>query len=715
MTYSETKKKYSKILAILENISYSSDKKIVGINDDYDYTIIKSTITESKKTRHALIEGNADKIAKNIQDLANIATKYSAKSVFIAAHIDDIRDTTIEDIIDELTDNIKSIINFIMDEPAPAGASADPVVAPPAAPIPALSPAIPALSPAKPEPSSPKTTPAPTPTPEPAPISADGPSTNISDLLEVFKKTFQHGTTRLSVPDGLTPEDKELYLYSIYSFYADNKIYLKEYHKTVARLLFLLQLDSVPWDDLTLDLLGEIVQIDMSELFKYSGYLLTFEEYSRSSDHYYLKKKLTKFDYFNHFNERYDAINAIAKDKKEIKTHSAFIYNMILHNLNIVSHPIRAIIEKESYLFLELASLTDTKMLPTYDLQVAIFLYDFCSINSVEGFIDKHEIYSRILARQNEIDAVERNRRSTELRREREAKDIREAKEKADAAAKVVKEKEDAKEAELHTEHGATTINSIPDISAIDSTIASDPLEDMNVSLSESLVNTRDTHIETVGSRSREEQRARALAAATGVVYVPPPRDPNEPMPHEVIFPGTLYDYAEFDPEHDQAELIAARAHNQAILASPSNVVEEEVLGNKVLMSTKEIDTLQDIDLPYDEEIIDVENKLYEFHAPFPDESLAPRISEHDVFQDSNLGHDVMPETVILENDTSELPEVDVPDVINEDPTEDIETPNVDELQIQNYSLDTFIEEILADRGNVQAITAKYRTFGIIP
>jgi hypothetical protein len=686
---------YQNLIDDLNKIKYGSSRK--KITESYDFDIIQTTFDEVIKDKTSNVSiTNYSAIQKNIDILVNIAAKYKCNSIFYSVNTN-LNNNALNVIVDEIIAKITIIKNNI-----PVAVAGLPV----AVAVAGLPVAVATPPPAKPEPKPVPPSLTTTPTPEPAPISADGPSTNISDLLEVFKKTFQHGTTQLSVPDSLSPEDKELYLYSIYSFYADNKIYLKEYHKTVARLLFLLQLDNVPWDDLTLDLLGEIVQIDMSELFKYSNYPLTFTD--DKSDHYYLKKKLTKFDYFKHFNERYDAINAIARDKKEIKTHSAFIHNMILHNLNIVSHPIRAIIEKESYLFLELASLTGADMLPTYDLQVAIFLYDFCSITSVEGFEDKHEIYSRILARQNEIDAVERNRRSTELRKEREAEDIKKANEKADADAAEVKAKEDAKEEKLRKEHCNSTITSIPDISAIDSTIASDPLEDMNVSLSESLVNTVNRPLASIAANRLREARARAL----GEPWVP---DPNDPLPEEIILPGSLYDLAEFDPIADDVGLAAARAHNQAILASPSNVVEEEVLGNKVLMSTKEIDTLQDIDIPYDEEIMDIENKILEFHAPFPDESLAPRISEHDVFQDSNLDIVVMPETVILENEATELPEVDVPDVINEDPTEEGEPPNINDLETQNYSFDTFIEEILANRGNVHNITEKYRTMGIIP
>ena len=661
--------KYTALLNNIKAIKHTNTGSRVYVSTiDFDKSVNYDVVYDTSASNEiSVITAKYDIIKSSIDNYIKI-TETNREGTGITTKNFKLNSLNFKSVTRLLEGYITNIITTIKNAPAPA----------------------PAPKPVPPNPAPKKSTPSPPPVPDvQADIdtmpSSDGPTTNISSLLEIFKKTFQHGTTPLPIPDTVNQDDKDLYLYTIYSFYADNKVYLKEYRKIASRLLFLLQLDNIAWNELTLNLLGEIVQIDNSEIFKFNSCELTYTDTSQ----WYLKKKLDKFDYLQDTFilgiKRYDKICEIIFTLiTSIKTQSAFIYNMIKHNLNISSHPIRDIIEKESYLFKELLDLSNNSSNPNniYNIQVAIFLYDFCTTNVIDGFTDEHTLYDTIYDQQIIKDKQKADidyKKTVILKRSKEIT----TREAADKKASIA---DQDKLNNINANEDILNISPNFDTSAIDAVEYSD---------------IGDAFSLNVGQKA------------------------NDRKSKEIVFPGILYDLSEYDNDSDDpAERAAynnARLHNISINSRRANnsngsSIEEEPLANRILSSTYETPTLETSDIPFNSDNLFVNNKVLEFSDYVPEDIIVPKILEHDIFQDSDLGNDIVPDSSDLNIENTELPSHNAIDTDVTDALENIQIDIDNTLGAINYSIETFAKEIkdARDLASIHAIILRYRGYGII-
>lgn len=229
-------------------------------------------------------------------------------------------------------------------------------------------------------------------------------SNNISDLLHTFQAFFQGSKGIIyNIEDmSISDDDTTLYNYLIYSFYADNKIYISTYNTIIAKLIFLLKIPNAArsnWDGFRLNILGEELHIKKNQFNVCTNSISIMPGRS-----WKLKNRVKPKDYLDTFQERLNNIFTILAELNKtqiIYTSSGFIENMIINNLDLVSHPIKEIIEKESYLFLEISPHrcmidAQNRHLYIYRLQIAIFLYDFCSKD--DGFTESYKTYDVIIA-----------------------------------------------------------------------------------------------------------------------------------------------------------------------------------------------------------------------------------------------------------------------------------------------------------------------------
>ena len=98
-----------------------------------------------------------------------------------------------------------------------------------------------------------------------------------------------------------------------------------------------------------------------------------------------------------------------------------------------------------------------------------------------------------------------------------------------------------------------------------------------------------------------------------------------------------------------------------------------------------------------------------------PSESVIPKIKEHDIFQASNLGHNIMLDASEILHENAELP---INGIINTDTVDPIEiVNNIDNddilVNVANYTLETFADEIRnAAFVNIPDIIARYHAMG---